>query len=205
MILIGDVHGCARELEEALSRVGHSPGRDVAICVGDLVNKGPDSLGALRLAMSRQLLAVRGNHEENALWAHARWLAGQPAKELGKLAWVAGLTAEELDFVRSLPLTLSLPERRALVVHGGLVPGVPLERQSPEDLPRMRDVAEGGGVWSRAGATLGRLLKKAVGAESQAVDAARLRGLERSVEGSVAWAAQWVGPPHVFFGHDAKR
>ena len=45
---MGDVHGCADELEDLLERVGWRPGRDVVVLVGDLVNKGPKSVEVRR-------------------------------------------------------------------------------------------------------------------------------------------------------------
>ncbi|RDV36573.1 hypothetical protein DV096_19145 [Bradymonadaceae bacterium TMQ3] len=53
-IVVGDVHGCLRELKQVLERAGFEAGRDRAIFVGDLVNGGPDSLGVMRF--------VRGLH-----------------------------------------------------------------------------------------------------------------------------------------------
>ena len=42
--VVGDVQGCARELEALLEAVRFDPARDELVSVGDLVNKGPDSL-----------------------------------------------------------------------------------------------------------------------------------------------------------------
>ncbi len=46
-IIIGDVHGMLRELESLLGRLQPTPG-DTAVFVGDLVDKGPDSVGVVR-------------------------------------------------------------------------------------------------------------------------------------------------------------
>ena len=44
VIIVGDVHGCLRELQELLlGKCGYQRGRDVVVLVGDLVNKGPAS------------------------------------------------------------------------------------------------------------------------------------------------------------------
>ncbi|MCB1302183.1 MAG: AAA family ATPase, partial [Tetrasphaera sp.] len=78
--LIGDVHGCARELHTLLRQLGwdlqeedgrvvgarHPQGR-TAVFVGDLVDRGPDTPGVLRLVMGMveagTALCVTGNHE----------------------------------------------------------------------------------------------------------------------------------------------
>ncbi|MDQ2645633.1 MAG: metallophosphoesterase, partial [Myxococcota bacterium] len=69
-ILIGDVHGCAAELSELLERLGPRQG-DQVVFVGDLVARGPDSPGVLRLIRELGGRAVRGNHEERLLAARA--------------------------------------------------------------------------------------------------------------------------------------
>ncbi len=79
--MIGDVHGCRAELESLLTTLGwaierdddgravnaaHPEGRR-AVFLGDLVDRGPDSPGVVRLAMgmveSGRAFAVSGNHE----------------------------------------------------------------------------------------------------------------------------------------------
>lgn len=84
---IGDVHGCLAELETLLERLGYELQRDLegrpidaahpegrrVIFLGDLVDRGPDSVGVLRLAMGMtaagHALAVPGNHEEKLVAA----------------------------------------------------------------------------------------------------------------------------------------
>jgi protein phosphatase len=79
--VIGDVHGCLAELEQLLGELGYEPRRDeegravgashpggrTAVFLGDLVDRGPDIPGVLRLAMGMveagDGLVVAGNHE----------------------------------------------------------------------------------------------------------------------------------------------
>ncbi|GGU83883.1 polynucleotide kinase-phosphatase [Lentzea flava] len=85
--VIGDVHGCRAELEELLVELGYElvrddegravdavpPGERKAVFVGDLVDRGPDTPGVLRLVMGMvangHALSVRGNHEEKLVRA----------------------------------------------------------------------------------------------------------------------------------------
>jgi protein phosphatase len=85
--IVGDVHGCRAELEELLTTLGYDLGRDAAgrpvnarhpggrraIFVGDLVDRGPDTPGVLRLVMGMvaagTAFCVAGNHEVKLLKA----------------------------------------------------------------------------------------------------------------------------------------
>lgn len=85
--VFGDVHGCRAELEELLTELGYTlvrddegravdavpPGDRKAVFVGDLVDRGPDTPGVLRLVMGMvaggHAFSVRGNHEEKLVRA----------------------------------------------------------------------------------------------------------------------------------------
>ncbi len=61
-IFIGDVQGCLSELKELLDKLGFGDS-DQCLFVGDLVNRGPDSLGVLRFIQQIGAFSVLGNHE----------------------------------------------------------------------------------------------------------------------------------------------
>ena len=65
--MVGDIQGCAPELEDLLAAIRFDPGTDELVCVGDLVNRGPDSVGVLRLLDEIGARSVLGNHEVYAL------------------------------------------------------------------------------------------------------------------------------------------
>ncbi|NUR58537.1 MAG: polynucleotide kinase-phosphatase [Catenulispora sp.] len=111
--VIGDVHGCRSELETLLTTLGytllrddlgrpvdavHPDGRTV-VFVGDLVDRGPDTPGVLRLAMGMveagHALCVTGNHENKLV----RALDGRKVKVAHGLAEsLVQLGAEDEDF-----------------------------------------------------------------------------------------------------------
>lgn len=66
-IFVGDVQGCRSELERLLEAVRFDPAGDRLHPVGDLVNRGPDSLGALRVLRALDAQCVLGNHDVHLL------------------------------------------------------------------------------------------------------------------------------------------
>jgi hypothetical protein len=142
-LFIGDVHGCAEELDALLAECGWKPGERVVL-VGDLVAKGPDSAGVVRRAREHGFLAVRGNHDEHVLrWHFGRSPHGKKLKPEHQQV-LDTLVPEDWPWLESRPLYLRFPELNVLAVHAGLVPGVPLEAQKPEDLTNLRSIAKDG-------------------------------------------------------------
>ena len=62
--IVGDLHGCLDLLQAELTRIDFSPAADRLFSVGDLADRGPDSMGCLRLLREPWFFAVRGNHED---------------------------------------------------------------------------------------------------------------------------------------------
>ena len=123
--IVGDVQGCARELEHLLHEIRFDPQRDELWSAGDLINRGPHTLATLRLWHDVGGKAVIGNHEIYALAVHAGFW---PRKRdtLHEL-----LTAADADqwFARlsTLPVLASLPHsdpsvRDVWLVHAGVHP-----------------------------------------------------------------------------------
>ncbi|MFB9839800.1 polynucleotide kinase-phosphatase, partial [Actinoallomurus acaciae] len=140
--LIGDVHGCRAELEELLTKLGYVIERDAlgraagaahpdgrtALLLGDLVDRGPDTPGVLRLAMGMvnagAALCVPGNHENKlvrALRGRRVTVAHGLAESLEQLAAEPEeFRAEALEFMDGLVSHLVLDGGRLVAAHAGL-------------------------------------------------------------------------------------
>ncbi|WP_410675596.1 polynucleotide kinase-phosphatase [Amycolatopsis sp. cmx-4-68] len=130
--VIGDVHGCAAELEELLAELGyvdgvHPDGR-TAVFVGDLVDRGPDTPGVLRrvmgMAASGDALVVCGNHEQKLVRAlHGRKV--NVAHGLAESLEQLGAESEEFrrqahEFCDGLIAHYVLDGGNLVVAHAGL-------------------------------------------------------------------------------------
>ncbi len=177
-IIVGDVHGCSAELRALLDRLAPVEG-DTLVFVGDLVARGPDSLGVLDVVRESKGLIVRGNHEDRLLAWHRAMLARARgefalAPDLGRLHHEVAhsMRTEDWELLEQTPVTHFLQPNKTLVVHAGLVPGIPIEQQDPATMMRIRSVGD--------------------------------RGEARDHGGATPWGARYVGPPHVVFGHAAS-
>jgi Calcineurin-like phosphoesterase len=144
-IIIGDVHGCSEELLLLLRECEHAPS-DTVVLVGDLVAKGPDSRGVLAIVRDLSALSVLGNHDARVLDHRLALEAGRTARPLrpDHAAVVAALDDRDFDLLASLPLYLRLPGDAGLVVHAGLVPGIPLDQQERDMLLNIRTIRPDG-------------------------------------------------------------
>ena len=123
--LVGDLHGCARELDALLREIRFDPSQDELWPVGDLVNTGAESLEVLRLWRDVDGKGVLGNHDIYAL----RSFSGSRSRRAGDTLdalFSADDGPELLDRLRSLPLLVQLADgsagREVWVVHAGLHP-----------------------------------------------------------------------------------
>lgn len=140
--VIGDVHGCRSELESLLGALGYALARDAdgrpvdavhpegrtVVFLGDLVDRGPDSPGVLRLAMGMHAaghaLVVPGNHENKlvrALDGRAVTLSHGLETTMAQLSEQdPTFRAEVRDWLDGLVSHLLLDDGRLVVAHAGL-------------------------------------------------------------------------------------
>jgi bis(5'-nucleosyl)-tetraphosphatase (symmetrical) len=118
---IGDIQGCYDELARLLDTLKADPAHDEIWFVGDLVNRGPDSVEVLRLVKSLggAAVAVLGNHDLHLL-AFANGRDG-PDEEL-RAVLEAPDADELLEWLRQRPLAHYRPDLNTLMVHAGVPP-----------------------------------------------------------------------------------
>ncbi len=160
---IGDVHGCDAQLAALHEMIAEDLARrpiDSALLlhIGDYVDRGADSAGVLaRLAAGPPVNSIPtvnllGNHDETMLHAISGdraaatdWLfaGGKPAlqsygidPDSPRKSWLPQIPDEHVDFLRRL--TLCHQDGGYFFVHAGVRPGVALDRQTREDMLRIR-------------------------------------------------------------------
>lgn len=121
---IGDLQGCLAPLKRLLDRLRFDPASDRLWFCGDLVNRGPDSLDALRFVrgLGETALTVLGNHDLHLLalaWDPARSPRGKDTLD-GVLA--APDREELLEWLRRRPLVHHDATLGWTLVHAGLPP-----------------------------------------------------------------------------------
>lgn len=124
---VGDIQGCCAELRQLLDRVRFDPAADRLWLVGDLVNRGPDSLGVLRLVRSlgEAAVTVLGNHDLHLL-AVAEGAADKHRSDTLDDVLNAPDRAELLDWLRRQRLLHA--QGGYALVHAGLLPAWSVEK-----------------------------------------------------------------------------
>lgn len=126
---IGDVQGCREALEDLLEQVAFDPAQDTLWLAGDLVARGPDSLGVLRLVRELGPAAetVLGNHDLHLLAAHYGASEAKPRDRTGPIL-AAPDRVELMDWLRHRPLLLADATHDVVLTHAGIPPGWSLEK-----------------------------------------------------------------------------
>jgi serine/threonine protein phosphatase 1 len=138
-IVIGDVHGHYKGLEHLLALLAPSH-QDEVYFLGDLIDRGPESSKVVEFVRSRQYPCLLGNHEQMAGFAFT-----DSATDFAMEAWLAAGGRSTLESYRGLEIQLesdlnwfsTLPNYFDLgdywLVHAGVHPRIPLEKQSSQE------------------------------------------------------------------------
>jgi serine/threonine protein phosphatase 1 len=158
--VVGDIHGAYTQVLNAMRAVYFNPGTDRLFVVGDLVDRGPESLRALKFLQQPYVHAVRGNHED--FWLEC-YEDGPPqsvvVEACGRLQnmgvdwWLEAPAADRDALVArfaELPLAIELETPRGLVglVHAE-VPGGMTWQEFTEALERNDPHTVQTALWGR--------------------------------------------------------
>jgi len=108
--VVGDIHGHIDLFWDALSYEGFDPKQDRVFSVGDLIDRGPDSLACLKLLDKRWFYAVRGNHEQMMIdWAYGD---GFDSWKHNFGGWTESMTAAQIatwvERLGNLPISMTV-------------------------------------------------------------------------------------------------
>jgi len=121
--MIGDVQGCFKTLQALLEKIQFDETRDTLWFAGDLVNRGPDSLGVLRFIASLRCpyQVVLGNHDIHLLAVYENIRTSGKNDTLEEV-----LTAPDakmlMNWLRQKSLVHIDEEKKAIMVHAGVAP-----------------------------------------------------------------------------------
>jgi bis(5'-nucleosyl)-tetraphosphatase (symmetrical) len=127
ILLIGDIQGCDEALGRLLDKAGFSPSRDQLVALGDLVNRGPQSLAVLQRlsSLGNAASCLLGNHDLHLLAASLGLRQANRGDTLGDI--LASPQREAcVDWLRHCPLALQVD--RWLCVHAGVPPSWTVEQ-----------------------------------------------------------------------------
>lgn len=118
---IGDIQGCFQALNQLLEKIQFDPMQDRLWLVGDLVNRGPDSVQVLQWAMGlgERVITVLGNHDLHLLALAEGFVPAHRGDTLDEIL-AAPERAEMLDWLRRQHMIYA--EGDWVLVHAGLLP-----------------------------------------------------------------------------------
>lgn len=143
IICVGDIHGCLDEYEGLLRLVSYSP-NDRLVLLGDLVDRGPDSIGVVRKSREINAESVRGNHCDWYVRMRLRTeqLRRGEIKKIEmrstpqKLAIFDALSEDDWAYIDRMPWWIFL-DRKTVAVHAGFEPNRALIAQRPDKVCRI--------------------------------------------------------------------
>ncbi len=125
-IFIGDVHGCLEELKQLIQKLNIKSDR--VILLGDLINRGPDSVGVVKFVYENQFECLMGNHEYEYLKNYKK----NPIYQ--ELYQQLGETLHK--WIQQRPYYIE--DKNFIAVHAGLIPNQSLKKSKPAIITSIR-------------------------------------------------------------------
>lgn len=175
-IIVGDIHGCIDEFNELMNAISYNKETDRLILLGDLIDRGPDSVAVVKRARELNLECVMGNHEHKFL----KWYksAGSNVDVYDRKPYYTQFSDEDINFIHHMSYYIKLPQY--VVVHAGLRAGVPLINQSKDDLLYIRYMDK----------------------DHKFISLKKINKIGKQATGAHFWTEFWSGPESVIYGHN---
>jgi bis(5'-nucleosyl)-tetraphosphatase (symmetrical) len=180
-IVAGDIHGCLEEFEELLKVLSYDKETDRLILAGDLIDRGPHSVGVVAKAREMDLECVMGNHD----YKFMKWWknVGSSNDVYGKHPYYTEFSDEDVNYIARMSPYIKLQELNTIIVHAGLRPGIPLEKQTKDDLYYIRYMDE----------------------YQKFVSLKKINSLgSKAAAGAHFWTEYWKGPENIVYGHNVS-
>jgi bis(5'-nucleosyl)-tetraphosphatase (symmetrical) len=176
LIFVGDIHGCVDEFDELIEKLKYDPVHDRMILLGDLIDRGPNSVAVVNRAMKMNLECVMGNHE----YKFVKWFRAQGSRNdvYDRKDHYSKFSDEELKYIMSMPTYVELDD--VIAVHAGLKPGIPISSQTKDDCMYLRYTDS----------------------NRRFVSLRKINKLGKEETGAIFWTQFWYGPKSVVYGHN---
>lgn len=177
-ILIGDIHGCIDEFNELVKALSYNKETDRLILLGDLIDRGPDSVGVIAKAREMNLECVMGNHEH----AFVKWYRskGSNADVYTKRDYYTKFSEDDVNYIHRMDSYIYIPEQNTVIVHAGLRKGIRLQDQKKDDLYYIRYMDS----------------------NQRFISLKQINKLGKQATDAHFWTEFWYGPESVVYGHN---
>lgn len=176
-IIVGDIHGCIDEFDELIKTISYDPEKDKIILLGDLIDRGPDSVGVVKRARELKLACVMGNHE----YKFIKWYNSVNSRNdvYDRLPHYTKFSDEDVNYINHMSSYIKI-KQDAVAVHAGLRPGISLSEQKKDDLYYIRFMD----------------------ANSKFISLKKIAKIGKTAAGAHFWTEFWKGPESVIYGHN---
>jgi predicted phosphodiesterase len=177
-IIVGDIHGCVDEFDELIKKLNYDKESDRLILLGDLIDRGPDSVGMVKRAREMNLECVMGNHEYNFM----KWYKsfGSQNAVYDRHPHYTQFSDEDVNYIARMSSYIVLEEFNTIVVHAGLRAGIKLQDQKKDDLYYIRYMDH----------------------DNKFISLKKISKLGIEATGAHFWTEFWDGPESVVYGHN---
>lgn len=131
-LIIGDIHGCYRELSDLVEKFGPTD-QDQIYSVGDVINRGPDSGKCIKLLKDLKAKVVMGNHEH---WYLNSFPFIEKTKTKQNKIFRELNIEDHMRWMSDLPYFIET--EKIIIVHAGFDPRISLDQNNDETLVSVR-------------------------------------------------------------------